>query len=171
MLKERIVKCPKCRAVFTVTNPGKLERLRVTCLNPECTCSFDVVFEDGKTELPEDDDLANVGKFILQAQEISLERCINMKFSIGRASMEEEHPDIGFVTDDRSMSRVHCNVETRRLDTGKIKVIISDARMEDKIVKRPLEINGIRLFPADRIVLCDGDTIKMGNTIVLFSQK
>lgn len=172
ILEKRIIKCSKCNAVFSVSNPNRTERLRVNCYNGECTNVINVVFDDGKTSLPETADFSNMGKFITQSQEISLdEDWVNKKFTLGRATTEGDKPDVGIVTSDRSMSRKHCYVEIKKLSSGKVKTIISDARAIDKIEKRPLEINGIKLFPIDLIVLCDGDNIKMGDTIVSFSQK
>lgn len=180
MLEKRIVKCPKCSAVFTVTNPNKEERIKIKCYNGNCLNEMTVLFDDGRTILPEVKASTNIGSLIVTSQEISLDEWTNkeygdnwtnVKFTLGRASMTPPKPDIGIITADHTMSRIHCNVEIRKLESGRKKTIISDARNKEKIEKCSLDINGIALYPADRIVLCDGNNIKMGKTVVRFSQK
>ena len=172
LLENRIVRCNKCGAKFLVTNPNKVEVLKIRCLNGECTNDITVIFNDGKTTLPSNAILGSTGKFIISTQEIPLDDLINQTFTFGRATPNiKEKPDVGIVTADTSMSRIHCNVEIRKLASGSIKTIISDARIEEKITICALEVNGIKLSPIDKVVLCDGDNIKMGSTIVRYHQK
>lgn len=177
ILGKRTVRCSRCGAILSVPNPQKVKELKITCVNPNCTNELNVEFENGETELPEPIECGKVGKFIISSQEISLDELINVelvnkKFTFGRAAQGQEHPDVGIVTEDSSMSRIHCHLEIRKLESGMVKTIISEARKDErKRELRPLKVNGIKLYPNDKIVLRDGDNIKMGNTIVRFSQK
>ena len=169
MLKLRNITCPRCGAMLEVTNPNNLAVRDITCPNPKCKALLHVNFDDGET--------------ILVTKKNSKDKCGYIKhegqnplylregrFTIGRADRNNT-ANLGIETQDMSMSRLHCQLEVVKLKSGKVKVIISDLREQEKIEKKPVLVNEVRLSGFDKLVLDDGDRIKLGNTIVWYIQE
>ena len=168
MLKSRKITCPNCKAMIEVTNPKGLDYREITCPNPACKATLHVKFYEGETILAENKDLKeSLGIIVYNGQKMPLREGKN---SIGRKDSRNT-ADIGVETTDKSMSRLHCQIEVIRLKSGKVKPVISDLREQDKMEKMPTMVNDLPLKASDRIVLDDGDKIKLGETVVRFRQK
>ena len=154
--------------MLEVDNPQGLEIREITCPNPACKAVLRVNFYDGETILGESKSLkASLGMLVYNSQKHALQEGKN---TIGRSDSKHT-ADIGIDTSDKSMSRLHCQVEVIRLESGKVKPVLSDLREEDKVGKKPLMVNDEPLSIHDQIVLEDGDYVRMGDTVVRYMQK
>lgn len=168
MLKSRKITCPHCKAMIEVTNPKGLDYREITCPNPACKATLHVRFYEGETILAENkEQKESLGAIEYNGRKMPLHEGKN---SIGRKDSKNT-ADIGVETTDKSMSRQHCQIEVIRLKSGKVKPVISELREQEKMEKMPTMINGEPLKVGDRIVLDDGDSIKLGETVVRFRQK
>lgn len=167
-MESKRIKCPRCLGLLEVTNPKKEPVLLITCPNPNCKTKIRVQFDTGETVIDSDTTgKSSPGYLTYKEQTFQLEEGRN---TIGRSSSKHE-AKIGFVTEDKSMSRLHCQIEAVRLKSGKVKAIISDVRSIGKIAKKPLRVEDEPLYPEDRIVLANGDFIQMGNQKIRYYQK
>jgi hypothetical protein len=164
------IKCPSCGVVLKVTNSKNEPVKRFAC--PKCAKPILVPFyklrpEDGETQMD--------GKGEAQSTQLAsseLQQSCNLtcggkeyelaigSYSIGRQAVTST-ADIQIDTDDLYMSREHAMMNVRRLADGGIKVDISNLKNKNTTL-----VNDYMLQPGDAIVVHDGDTIKMGNTIV-----
>ena len=167
-MEAKRIKCPQCHGLLEVTNPKGEAMLLITCPNPACKAKMRVQFDTGKTILAQSKKNETVPGFLTyQGRRYELKEGRN---TVGRNSSKHE-ANIEFVTDDKSMSRLHCQLEAVKLKNGRIKVIISDLRASEKIAQIPLCVEDEPLAKEDRIVLADGDYIQMGRQRIKFSQK
>lgn len=168
MLKSRKISCPRCRAMMEVTNPNSLAVRDIICPNPNCKALLHVNFDDGETILADKKDRKeSVGMIVFNSQELPLLEGIN---TIGRKDSKNT-ASIGVDASDKAMSRLHCQLEVIRLKDGKIKPVLRDLRDQEKIGQKPIFINDEAMTSFDKIVLDDGDYIKLGDTIVRYRQK
>lgn len=167
-MEAKRIKCPNCHGVLEVTNPRNQTVLLITCPNPDCKAKIRVQFDTGETILAQSKKNEMVPGFLTyQGHTYKL---MEGKNTIGRSSSKHE-AQIEFTTDDKSMSRLHCQIEVVKLKSNRMKVIISDLRTKEKIVQRPLCVEEEPLAKEDRVVLADGDYILMGRQRIRFSQK
>ena len=168
MLKSRKITCPHCKAILEVTNPQEQEVREITCPNPACKTILRVDFYDGETILSENKkQKASLGFLVYNSQKLALHEGKN---TIGRSDSKHT-AEIGIVCADKSMSRLHSQIEAIKLESGKVKPVLSDLRGQEKIDKKPLKVNGEPLSVYDQIVLEDGDYILLGETVVRYRQK
>ena len=84
---------------------------------------------------------------------------------IGRKASTSQ-ATVQIATDDRYMSRQHLHINVIKVSAEKVRVIVSNEHN-----KNATYINGQLLNEGDQLILTDGSTIKMGNTIVVYHQK
>ncbi len=167
-MESKKVVCPGCHGTLEVTNPREEPVLLVKCPNPACGAKLRVRFDTGKTVLATAPKTANVpGYLAWHGQHLNLQEGRN---SLGRLSSKHE-AQLEMDTDDRTVSRLHCQIETIRTTSGRMKAVVSDLRTADKIAQKPTLVNDEPMAPEDRIVLCDGDTLQVGEQEMVFCQK
>ena len=167
-MESKKITCPGCHGLLEVTNPKQEPVLMIKCPNPECGAKLRVRFDTGETVLAPKKSAATVPGYLTWGGQ-----CYELKEgrnTVGRSSSKHE-ASIEIVTDDKSMSRVHCLLEVIRLKSGRVKVIISDLRTADKIAQKPTLVYDEPLSTEDRLVLEDGDTIGIGGQTLRFHQK
>lgn len=169
MLKSRKITCPKCGAMIEVGNPNNLAVRDITCPNPNCKVLLHVNFDDGETILADNNEQKNIPGKLQYNGHAPLE-LKEGKQTIGRADSKHT-ADLGIEVDDHAMSRLHCLIEVIKLASGKVKAIISDIRDDEKIKIRPTIVDNNPLCKMDRIVLDDGDYVKMGDTMIKYVQE
>lgn len=168
MLKSRKITCPHCKAMLEVTNPQEQEVREITCPNPACKAVLRVNFYDGETILAENKSQEqSAGLLVYNSQKHALREGKN---TIGRSDSKHT-ADIGIECADKSMSRLHCQIEVMKLESGKVKPVLSDLREQNKIDQMPLKVNDEQLSVYDQVVLEDGDYILLGDTVVKYRQK
>ena len=127
-----------------------------------------VSFYDGETVLAENkSQKSSLGVLVYNSQKLTLH---DGKNTIGRSDSKHT-AEIGIVCTDKTMSRLHCQIEIIKLESGKVKPVLSDLRGREKIDKKPLKVNDEPLSVYDQIVLEDGDYVLMGETVVRYRQK
>ena len=151
-----------------VVNSKLLPSKDIACPNPKCKALLHVQFDDGETVLPVGEQTENGLESIRIEGQESL-KLKDGKNSIGRSDATQM-ADLRIVTQDRTMSRLHCQIEIVKLENGRVKPIISDLRSLDKIEEKPILVNDVALTVHDRIVLDDGDYITLGETVVRYMQ-
>lgn len=87
------------------------------------------------------------------------ENVIGRKASTSQATVQ-------IATDDRYMSRQHLVIQVIKVSSDRVRVVVSNYHN-----KNASYVNGQLLNEGDQLVLSDGSTIKMGNTIVTYHQK
>lgn len=168
MLKTRKITCPNCGAILDVKNPSNLVARDINCPNPACKALLHVSFDDGETILADKKEMKDiVGMIVYNSQKLPLQEGKN---TIGRKDSKNT-ASIGIETSDKGMSRLHCQLDVIRLNNGKVKPVLSDLRDQEKIELKPIFINDEAMTSFDKIVLDDGDYIKLGNTVVRYRQK
>lgn len=140
----------------------------IKCPNPACGAKLRVRFDTGETILAPKKTVATVpGYLAWNGQCYELKEGLN---TVGRSSSRHES-QIEIPTEDKSVSRLHCQIEVVRLSTGRVKAIISDLRSSDKITQKPTLVYDDPLAQGDRLVLNDGDTIEIGGQTLRYHQK
>ncbi len=168
MLEKRTVTCPRCGAIIEVTNPNLLPSKEINCPNPKCKAVLHIQFDNGETVFVDTNDKNKFPGFL--KCEGYARMCLKEgKNTVGRAD-KNKTADVGLKIQDMTMSRLHCIIEVVKLKNDKYKVIISDARSVEKIGVKPIFVNNEMLSSYDKILLEDGDNIKLGNTIVRYIQ-
>jgi hypothetical protein len=126
-------------------------------------------FDDtGETEIAEtSSDKKKIGKLVCGGKDYELKLGMN---TIGRESPKST-ATLQISTVDRTVSRVHAEIEVVRLENERIKVILRDIRSKEKIDAKPMFIEDQLIFPEDRVHLENGDTFKIGDTLVKYLQK
>ncbi|MBQ9230684.1 MAG: hypothetical protein IJ190_05810 [Prevotella sp.] len=167
-MEPKRIKCPKCGGVLEVGNP-KNEALRiVTCPNKGCGVRLRVAFDTGKTELAERKDRNGViGSLCYHDTFYPLQLGKN---TVGRKSSKSE-ATIQIDTDDLSMSRMHAEITVVKLTNGRVKVVLGDARSQEKAQQHPIEMEDEPMDWIDRVVLCHGDMLTMGRTVIRYVQE
>ena len=160
-MEKKKIKCPQCHGMLEVSNPGDKPAMLITCPNPQCGARMRIDFQTGLTQLDDGGkDSSVVGHIVFAGHNYSLNEGIN---TIGRrASTSDATMQID--TDDQSMSRLHATLRVERLKSGRVKVILSDARPPEKAARLPIRFDEEPLYPEDAIVLANGDTFILGKT-------
>ena len=167
-MESKKIVCPSCHGTLEVTNPRQEPVLMIKCPNPACGAKLRVRFDTGETILATKKGAATVpGYLTWGGQAYELKEGCN---AVGRSSSKHE-ADIEIPTDDRSVSRMHCLLDAKRLNSGRVKVIISDLRTAEKISQKPTLVYDEPLAQEDQLVLEDGDTIEIGGQVLRFHQK
>lgn len=166
-MESKKIVCPKCHGLLEVTNPKQEPELMIRCPNPACGARMRVRFETGETVLaPKGKKDDTLGYLSFGGHQYPLQEGRN---TVGRSSSKHE-ATIELPTDDRSVSRLHCLLETVRTKTGKVKVIVSDLRTAEKIAVKPTLLSDEPLAAEDRLVLEDSDTLCVGSQTLYFHQ-
>lgn len=167
-MESKKIVCPGCHGTLEVTNPRKEPVLMIKCPKPACGAKLRVRFDTGETVLAPKKGAATVPGYLSWGGETyELKEGRN---TVGRSSSKHE-AGIEIATDDKSVSRLHCQLEATRLKSGRVKVIISDLRAGDKIVRKPTLVDEEPMAAEDCLVLEDGDTIGIGDQTLYFHQK
>ena len=159
---EKTIQCPKC-----------LSKLRVKFNNQADITQYGSVppMPSSRPAAPRQDDeefgtnimsgLADstIGALLFRSQTFPLELGVN---TVGRKAATSPAA-IQIPTDNRSMSRLHAIIEISRMFDGSVRAVIKNADN-----KNPTFVGGQRLIEGDRIVLNDGDVIKMGDVTITY---
>ena len=160
MMPSKKIRCPKCGGVLEVSNPQNVPSLLIQCPNPSCNARIRVAFDIGKTILATHKDKDVIGG--LRWNDICYP-LLEGKNTIGRKSPNSE-ATIQIPVNDMSMSRIHAEIEIVKLPNGRVKAILSDLRSGEKIQQKPLLKGNYPLDTVDRVDMCYGDVLLMGNT-------
>lgn len=161
MIQQRI-KCPKCNVVLDVQNSQNHRELLVRC--PKCSTRLRVKFDIDDEEphtmiLSTKQNEGSTGWIEFRGERYNLNVGHNV---IGRASSSSS-ANVSIRTTDKTMSRNHALVEVIRLKRGRVKIVLSNSK---KTQDNPTFLNDEKLDDLDKIVLEDGDCIRMGSTII-----
>ena len=157
------IKCPKCKKILEVTNKKKESIVLVGC--PQCGAKIRVKFDTGETMLAGAEEHSDIiGALKVASNSYPLHEGVNI---VGRKTQQSK-VDIPVETDDLAMSRKHASIEVVRLKSGRVKVVLSDMRSAEKATFKPIIHEDIPLDVNDRVVICFGDTIQLGNTKVKY---
>ena len=167
-MEAKRIKCPNCHGVLEVTNPKNETILLITCPNPNCKAKMRVQFDTGETIVAQSKKNEMVPGFLTYKG--NTYELMEGKNTIGRSSSKHE-AQIEFATDDKSMSRLHCQIEVVKLKRNRMKAVINDLRTPEKIAQRPLCVENEPLAKEDRVVLANGDFILMGRQRIRYNQK
>ena len=166
-MEKKRVKCPRCQRILEVANPMDAPVLLVTCPDPQCGAKMRLRFATGKTVLAEAGrDEKKPGCLVYKGKEYPLREGLNI---VGRLSQSGK-ATIQLPTDDLTMSRTHAQIDVRRLNSGRLKAILSDVRDAEKIEFIPITLEDEPLFPEDAIVLANGDVITLGHTKIKYKR-
>lgn len=165
-MQKKAITCPKCGTTLEITNPKGEEFVLIPC--PKCQAKLRVAFDTGETVIAEtSSDKKKIGKLVCGGKDYELKLGMN---TIGRESPKST-ATLQISTVDRTISRVHAEIEVVRLENERIKVILRDIRSKEKIDAKPMFIEDQVMFPEDRVHLENGDTFKIGDTLVKYLQK
>ena len=164
-METKRVKCPKCSKKLEVANKKQESVLLVRC--PQCNAKIRVKFDTGETMLADAEDRSEIiGSLKYGEKYYPLHEGVNI---LGRMVTQPE-ADVTIETDDLTMSRKHASIEIIRLKSNKIKAVLGDLRSREKADIKPIFHEEIPLDADDRVVLCFGDTIQLGDTILKYVQ-
>lgn len=163
------IKCPNCGGVIEIKNVNDEKILLITCPNTACNAKIRLTFDTGETVLAMPKSRETVG--VIRCQRVNYSLNIG-KTTIGRKTSSPQSPvDMAIPTDDKTMSRVHAEIEVLKLKNGRIKVVLSDIRDQEKSKKKPILLEDEPLSNIDRVVLCNGDRFTLGNTSFQYIQE
>jgi hypothetical protein len=167
-MEKKTITCPKCSGILEVTNPQEQPAVLITCPNPQCGAKLRVAFEIGHTQLAQPEANNKVAGYLQQG-----ELCLQLqpgRNTLGRMSQNHE-ATLEMATDDRSVSRLHCQIDVTTTASGRVKAILSDLRSSEKMRLKPTLLGKEPLLDGDRLVLVDGDTITIGNQTLTYYQQ
>ena len=166
-METKEITCPQCKGRLEITNPRNEPVLFITCPNPACKAKMRVAFDMGKTFLTSKKKNEDAPGYLeYKGAKFNLNEGRN---TVGRTCLKHI-AQIELPTDDMTMSREHCMIEVTRLANGRMKAVISDMRSIEKIKKKPTVIENMCLEKDDRIVMTDGDLVKMGEQLLRYYQ-
>ncbi|MBQ6063165.1 MAG: FHA domain-containing protein [Prevotella sp.] len=169
------IKCPKCSATLEVRNAQGEGVKNIRC--PKCGSTLQVRFGARKTEqqsipLDVNDELGVETQFGGEVFTRAFLVCQGIRYElregqnvVGRSSSKSV-ADIQLPTGDVYMSRSHANILVVKTGSGRLKCILSNGNN-----KNPIYINDVKLEQSDEVVLSEGDELKMGNTLVTFTNQ
>lgn len=164
-MQKKNVTCPNCGASLEVSNPESKEIKVVPC--PKCGLKLGIKFDKGQTVIASvNSNKKEIGYLMCGGECYELKVGIN---TIGRKSAKSAST-VQIATDDMSVSRVHAEIEVVKLENENIKAILRDVRDEEKANLKPMYFGDDRMYPEDRLDLENGDTFKIGETIVKYLQ-
>lgn len=161
-MKTKILKCPKCGGTFEVKNVNDEKVLLITCPNPQCKAKIRLLFETDETILAQPESGECFGYIYYAGQYSPLKEG---KQILGRS---HSNADVHIPSGDKSMSRMHLEVDVVRLKTDRVKVLVRDIRDKAKIEKMPTKLSGSLLEAEDVLVLKHGDVLTLGNTQIKY---
>lgn len=179
-MSEIRIKCPTCGKVLRLNDVPEIAAATFICPN----CGQKHVVGDcqryGPTPLPDVDGTrydaalagvegaavgtlspAEVGRLV-DACGAEYGLCVGLN-TIGRKASTSE-AEVQIATNDRTMSRNHAVIEVRSVGAG-VQHILSNGKN-----KNPSYLNGMLIGAGDRLVLSNGDSIKMGETVLTFKK-
>lgn len=157
-MEIKLVKCTHCGAALRVRNSQGEDVKTITC--PMCKNAIRVVFHTETQLAPR----RKSGKPVLLFKGVTypLAEGVNI---VGRKA-DTSSASVQIDTDDRYMSRQHAKITVTRLPDGSLKSVLGNSQN-----KNATTVNRQPLADEDRIVLQPGDEIRMGETIVVFSEQ
>lgn len=159
MMETKRIKCPHCSVVLDVSNSKGEDIKHFLC--PKCSASLAVSFVSCETVLHCAPTSLSMPALLYHGKTYRLAMGENI---IGRKSpnsMANAQLETG---EGKTMSRSHAIVHVVALSDGGHKSILSEC---EHVLNGTL-VNGERLKSGDRIILHDGDTIKMGLETITF---
>lgn len=164
-MQKKVFKCPNCGTAIEVSNPESKPVVVVAC--PGCALKLGFRFDNNQTVLAEPIiNKKEIGYLVCGGERYELKLGVN---KIGRKSANSA-ATVQIATDDKSVSRVHAEIEVVRLDNGSIKAILRDVRDAEKASLKPMYFGDDRMYPEDRLDLENGDMFKIGETTVKYLQ-
>lgn len=164
-MEKKTIRCPRCHGILEVTNPKAEPVLLITCPNPQCGAKMRVTFATGDTILADTQPHEGViGQLLFNGQHFPLSEGVN---TVGRRS-GNNNATIQLPTDDRSMSRLHVQIQVTRLKSGRVKAVLTDLRDREKVRLLPTRVDDEPLQPEDAFVLAQGDTLTLGHTTLKY---
>lgn len=167
-MEKKTITCPKCRGILEVTNPQGQATLLISCPNPQCGAKLRVTFDTGMTQIAQSEANSRVAGYLQQGP-----LCLKLlpgRNTIGRMSQKHE-ATLEVTTDDRSVSRLHCQIDVITTSSGRVKAVLSDIRSNEKKELKPTLLGKEPLLDGDRLVLTNGDTITIGNQVLTYYQQ
>lgn len=186
-MEKKNVKCPKCGIKQTVTNSDGASQKVISCRN--CGAKLRVKFEKPadngfETILPpqkgEDKSVtppppppasapaAGNGPVVGMNCPLAL-LCNGKRYplqpgqnTVGRIS-KSINTDVRLEVMDMTISRFHSMIEVQGVSDGTFRAVISNGQN-----KNVTYVNSTPIQGSDKIVLSNGDTIQMGETVVTF---
>lgn len=166
-METKRIKCPECSTVMDVTNKSHETVKHIKC--PQCGAALAVSFD---TFGADPETVYSAGKkrkggkpaIVYNGKRYALSAGDNI---IGRKAQNSDTPvqiDTAGSADGKTMSRKHLKICVKELPDERYKSIASTYK-----AKNPTFVNGETLGETDRIVLYDGDKIKMGKVVVTFA--
>lgn len=171
-MEKLIIKCPACGQVMSIDdNPAFVGRV-VTCP----VCKTKRKFEEYKRSEPPVM-VQTISDETVVVNDINNQTCALLDLSSGKKyELKEGNNIIGrktykspskatvpIETEDKGLSRVHCNINVMRGNDGFFHTYISNAEN-----KNPTYINSSYLKNDDEIALKNGDVIKSSETQLKF---
>ncbi|MBR1400600.1 MAG: FHA domain-containing protein [Prevotella sp.] len=152
MLEELQIRCPSCSAILSIRNSRHEETKHIEC--PNCHKHLAVDFrESTKPTLEKTPYKLAYGEAEYQLRE--------GKNTIGCKSPSSK-ADIQIATGDPLLTFEHAIINVFLLKDGSYKHVISSLTE-----KHPAYINGELLHNGDEVVLCKGDEIDLGESVLL----
>lgn len=165
-MKQKSTKCPRCETIIAVTNVVSKDNPIVIC--PTCRARLRVHPDTGETQFAEGkSDQKVIGSLICKGEIYRLSEGVN---TIGRKSSNST-ATLQIATDDKSMSKVHAEIKVIKLESGRYKAVLRDIRADWKMKEKPMYFTDVKIYPEDQLNLENGDTFKMGDTLVKYVQK
>jgi pSer/pThr/pTyr-binding forkhead associated (FHA) protein len=194
-METKRIQCPKCQCLLDVRN-SKDEAVKIiTC--PQCHTQLQVIFKkqpptppiqgvetryvpgggkigetqyggrttgDGATRLSPSSPSSpsKHPRLIFQNQSYALAPGVN---TVGRKASTST-ATVQIATHDLYMSRSHVRINVVNMPDGSIKAILSNDRN-----KNITSVKGQPLQDGDKIILSNGDEIKMGDTLLIYKEE
>lgn len=178
-LTEKIISCPKCRVGLKVVFPKQEPQPAQPVPPPRPAQPAQPVrpaqpvqpaqpvrpanpFNSGiggGTVLPGMNKAHSCGKLVCNGVEYPLELGIN---TVGRKA-DSSKASVQIRTNDKTMSRMHSVIEVSILYDGTVKTVLRNSENLN-----PTYVGGKLLAKPDRVILNNGDIIKMGKVKIAF---
>lgn len=175
------IKCPHCGAVLLVKKMPGLETKNIPCpicknvhkfteyqvpRQPASTAGDDPTLPSGDTKgsdhtQPVGDRAWGIGRLRQKGYPGDYKLSLGMN-TLGRAA-QTSHATVQIKNDDGYMSRMHGAIEVTKLPSGGYVHYYFNTEN-----KNPTYINGVKVEKGDRIILSNGDVVKMANTELTF---
>ena len=195
-METKRIKCPSCGVLLDVRNSQNEAVKMITC--PQCKAQLRVMFarnngetqfvggsngetqyvnrDSGETRYVDQNSSVPSDETIFAGKKATLSpgylTCGSQKYPlefgnnvIGRKATTSQ-ATVQIVTDDRYMSRQHLAIQVIKVSSDKVRVVVANYHN-----KNASFVNGQLLNEGDQLILSEGSTIKMGNTIVVYHQK
>lgn len=188
LLQQKTEKCLNCGAILAVPNKNNESYRIINC--PQCKAELKVSFlqniggsftdhnatqlsgaASGETQLGDsfigEETILGSTKYKNIPPKLSVNgvnySLADGKNIVGRKGLTSQ-ATVQIATDDHYMSRQHCCLTISRLSDGTIKAVLTNYKNKNQTT-----VNGHKIETGDEIRLCNGDSIVMGHTTMVYS--